>query len=82
MVWPIRILLDLIQYEKALLWLWGHCPLSMLVGGAHTPPAPGSYAYAIYQLRAIKDWAGYDKILRYNIFTSVHAMNFTHCLCE
>ena len=40
MVWPIRAWLGLIRYERALLWLWGHCPPSLLVGGARAPGAP------------------------------------------
>ena len=48
MVWPIRAWLGLIQYEKALLWLWGHCPSYLLVGGEASAPSalPGSYTYA------------------------------------
>ena len=38
--------LDLyVQYEKAPLWLWGHCPPSLLVGGARVPGTPCIYLW-------------------------------------
>ena len=46
MVLPIRAWLGLIQYEKALLWLWGHCPPTLLVGGGGSFP-PFLYLWSV-----------------------------------